>query len=159
MLKSAFTEQAFSGGSEHMVASLVTFDAPIHMKYRKLTQDWFMPRNLRAIEDEVRGIARQSVDRLFADAAEDGTVDFCKAVAAPYPLGGDIALDGYARKYLPIRGLPVLRDTMANCTSWMWNEWLNVSVFWMCHQSIVTTSPDASAGSSDVDSAGSSAGT
>ena len=78
--------RAFSGGSEHMVASLVTFDAPIHMKYRKLTQDWFMPRNLRAIEDEVRGIARQSVDRLLADAAEDGTVDFCKAVAAPYPL-------------------------------------------------------------------------
>src|SRR3990167_9542833 len=78
--------RAFSGGSKHRVPSLVTFDAPIHMKYRKLTQDWFLPRNLRAIEDEVRGIARQSVDRLFADAAEDGTVDFCKAVAAPYPL-------------------------------------------------------------------------
>ena len=31
--------KAFSGGSEHMVASLVTFDAPIHMKYRRLTQD------------------------------------------------------------------------------------------------------------------------
>ena len=75
--------KSFSGGSEHMVASLVTFDAPTHMKYRKLTQDWFMPKNLRTIEDEVRGIARNAVDRLLAG---DGTVDFCKAVAAPYPL-------------------------------------------------------------------------
>ena len=26
--------KSFSGGSEHMVASLVTFDAPVHIKYR-----------------------------------------------------------------------------------------------------------------------------
>lgn len=73
----------FSGGSEHMVASLVTFDAPIHMKYRRLTQDWFMPKNLRTIEDEVRGIARSAVDRLLAAGPE---TDFVKTVAAPYPL-------------------------------------------------------------------------
>jgi cytochrome P450 len=79
--------KAYSGGSEHMVASLVTFDAPIHMKYRKLTQDWFMPKNLRTIEDEVRGIAKNAVDRLLAGAPErGGEVDFVKAVAAPYPL-------------------------------------------------------------------------
>lgn len=75
--------KAFTGGSEHMVASLVTFDAPIHMKYRKLTQEWFMPKNLRTIEGEVRAIARAAVDRLLA-AGEDA--DFCKLVAAPYPL-------------------------------------------------------------------------
>lgn len=75
--------KAFSGGSEHMVASLVTFDAPIHMKYRKLTQDWFMPKNLRTIEGEVRGIARTAVNRLLAAGSE---VDFVKTVAAPYPL-------------------------------------------------------------------------
>jgi cytochrome P450 len=73
----------FSGGSEHMVASLVTFDAPTHMKYRKLTQDWFMPKNLRGLEDEIRTIAKAAVDRLLAGGEE---VDFCKTVAAPYPL-------------------------------------------------------------------------
>lgn len=79
--------KSFSGGSEHMVASLVTFDAPIHMKYRKLTQEWFMPKNLRSIEGEVRSIAKAAVDRLLAAAREgDGTVDFVKTVAAPYPL-------------------------------------------------------------------------
>ncbi len=75
--------KAFSGGSEHMVASLVTFDAPIHMKYRRLTQDWFMPKNLRTIEHEVRGIAKVAVDRLLAGGEQ---VDFVKEVAAPYPL-------------------------------------------------------------------------
>ncbi len=79
--------KAYSGGSEHMVASLVTFDAPIHMKYRKLTQEWFMPKNLRTIEGEVRGIAKSAVDRLLAAAGENGgVVDFSKTVAAPYPL-------------------------------------------------------------------------
>jgi len=75
--------RAFSGGSEHMVASLVTFDAPIHLKYRRLTQDWFMPKNLRTIEHEVRGIASAAVDRLISAGPE---VDFVTAVAAPYPL-------------------------------------------------------------------------
>lgn len=75
--------KAFSGGSEHMVASLVTFDAPIHMKYRKLTQEWFMPKNLRGIEDEIRSIAQATVQRMI-DAGPE--LDFCKLVSAPYPL-------------------------------------------------------------------------
>ncbi|WJY19739.1 cytochrome P450 [Alteriqipengyuania flavescens] len=72
-----------TGGSPHMVASLVTFDAPIHMKYRKLTQDWFMPKNLRTIENEVRSLARETVQRLV-DAGPEA--DFVKLVSAPYPL-------------------------------------------------------------------------
>ena len=49
----AFSQAAT--GSNMLVDSLVVFDAPIHPKYRKLTQDWFMPRNLTKIEDEIRG--------------------------------------------------------------------------------------------------------
>ncbi|WP_100261406.1 cytochrome P450 [Qipengyuania seohaensis] len=72
-----------TGGSPHMVASLVTFDAPIHMKYRKLTQEWFMPKNLRTLEDETRELAHKTVDRLI-DAGPQA--DFCKLVSQPYPL-------------------------------------------------------------------------
>ncbi|MBX7541659.1 cytochrome P450 [Qipengyuania sphaerica] len=75
--------KAFSGGSEHMVASLVTFDAPIHMKYRKLTQEWFMPKSLSRIEEEVRELAQRTVDRLIEAGPE---ADFCKLVSQPYPL-------------------------------------------------------------------------
>ena len=77
----AFAQQV-TGGSPHLVASLVTFDAPIHMKYRKLTQEWFMPKNLRQLEGELRALAGKTVDRLIAEGPE---ADFCKLVAAPYP--------------------------------------------------------------------------
>lgn len=70
-------------GSNMLVDSLVVFDAPIHPKYRKLTQDWFMPRNLARIEAEIRALAQRTVDRMIAAGPE---LDFVKEVAGPYPL-------------------------------------------------------------------------
>lgn len=70
-------------GSNMLVDSLVVFDAPIHPKYRKLTQDWFMPRNLKRIEGEVRALAKRTVDRMIEAGP---AVDFVKEVAGPYPL-------------------------------------------------------------------------
>ena len=70
-------------GSNMLVDSLVVFDAPIHPKYRKLTQDWFMPRNLKLIEGEIRGLADKLVQAMI-DAGPE--VDFVKHVAAPMPL-------------------------------------------------------------------------
>lgn len=82
----AFARQV-SGGSPNLVSSLVSLDAPIHPKLRRLTQDWFMPKNLARIEADIRALARRTVDRLI-DAAEEGggTVDFVRQVSAPYPL-------------------------------------------------------------------------
>ena len=70
-------------GSDMLVDSLVVFDAPIHPKYRRLTQDWFMPRNLQKMEDEIRSIAENIVDQMVAEGPE---VDFAQLVAGPYPL-------------------------------------------------------------------------
>ncbi|MDJ0641406.1 MAG: cytochrome P450 [Erythrobacter sp.] len=70
-------------GSNMLVDSLVVFDAPIHPKYRKLTQDWFMPRNLKLIEGEIRRLADKLVQSMIDDGPE---VDFVKRVAAPMPL-------------------------------------------------------------------------
>ncbi len=70
-------------GSNMLVDSLVVFDAPIHPKYRKLTQEWFMPRNLKRLEDEIRALAHRTVDRMI-EAGPD--VDFVKEVAGPYRL-------------------------------------------------------------------------
>jgi cytochrome P450 len=39
-----------TGGSPNLVQSLVALDAPKHPKLRRLTQEWFMPKNLRLIE-------------------------------------------------------------------------------------------------------------
>ena len=56
-LKQAIEFSRKATGSNMLVDSLVVFDAPVHPKYRKLTQDWFMPRNLSRIEGEIRALA------------------------------------------------------------------------------------------------------
>jgi len=70
-------------GSPHLVRSMVTLDAPDHMFYRKLTQSWFMPKNLANIEAQIREIAVAAVDRMIATG---GTCDFAKEVSVGYPL-------------------------------------------------------------------------
>jgi cytochrome P450 len=72
-----------TGGSPHLVRSLVTMDAPEHMDYRKLTQSWFMPKNLASLEEKIRGIARASVDAMLQAG---GQCDFVHQVSALYPL-------------------------------------------------------------------------
>ena len=76
-----FSRQAT--GSNMLVDSLVVFDAPIHPKYRKLTQDWFMPRNLAQIEGEIRALAARTVDAMIEAGPE---LDFVELVSGPYPL-------------------------------------------------------------------------
>lgn len=84
-------------GSNMLVDSLVVFDAPNHPKYRKLTQEWFMPRNLARLEDELRALAARTVDRMLEQAkTSGGEVDFVKEVSGPYPL----------RVVMQILGLP-----------------------------------------------------
>lgn len=69
--------------SPNLVSSLVAMDAPKHPKLRRLTQDWFMPKNLRNLESRIRELARATVERLVAAGPE---ADFVTHVAAPYPL-------------------------------------------------------------------------
>jgi cytochrome P450 len=75
--------KTITGGDPHLVRSLVALDAPIHPKYRKLTQEWFMPKNLSLMEDEIKALAARTVDKLLATGGE---ADFVPLVSAPYPL-------------------------------------------------------------------------
>ncbi|WP_353227958.1 cytochrome P450 [Novosphingobium sp.] len=75
--------RGITGGSPHLVESLVQIDAPKHPKLRRLTQDWFMPKNLRNVEAQIRAIAEHTVARLL-DSGNEG--DFTKLVSSPYPL-------------------------------------------------------------------------
>jgi len=72
-----------TGGSPHLVRSLVQMDPPDHPKYRILTQAWFLPQNIRKLEDRIRTIARAHVDRM---AEMGGECDFVNDVALTYPL-------------------------------------------------------------------------
>ena len=75
--------RAMTGGSPHLLRTLIHMDAPDHMKYRVLTQAWFLPQNLRSMEDRIRKIARAAVDKM---AAQGGECDFVSEVALHYPL-------------------------------------------------------------------------
>lgn len=72
-----------TGGSPHLLRTLIHMDQPDHMKYRTLTQAWFLPQNLKSMEERIRKIARTAVDKM---AAKGGECDFVKEVALHYPL-------------------------------------------------------------------------
>jgi cytochrome P450 len=75
--------RAMMGGSPHLLRTLVQMDAPDHPKYRVLTQAWFLPQNIRSLEDRIRRIARAAVDKTIATG---GRCDFVREVALHYPL-------------------------------------------------------------------------
>jgi hypothetical protein len=77
------TVRKMTGGSPHLLRTLVQMDAPDHPKYRVLTQSWFLPQNIRRLEDRIREIARAQIDHM---AALGGECDFVKDVALTYPL-------------------------------------------------------------------------
>jgi cytochrome P450 len=70
-------------GGTHLIRTLVHMDDPDHLKYRQLTQSWFMPGQLKRLEPQIRKLARQAVDEM---AAKGGVCDFANDVAALYPL-------------------------------------------------------------------------
>jgi hypothetical protein len=72
-----------TGGSPHLVRTLVQMDAPDHPKHRLLTQSWFLPQNIRHLEDRIRHIAREHVDRM---AQLGSKCDFARDIAMTYPL-------------------------------------------------------------------------
>lgn len=72
-----------TGGSPHLVRSLVQMDAPDHPKYRALTQSWFLPHNIKSLEERIRRIAKTSVEKMLA---KNGECEFVADVALHYPL-------------------------------------------------------------------------
>jgi cytochrome P450 len=70
-------------GTPHLVRALVQMDEPDHMKYRALTQAWFMPQSIRTREADIRALAKDAVAQF---TALPGRCDFVKDVALHYPL-------------------------------------------------------------------------
>ena len=72
-----------TGGSLNRIRSLVTYDAPEHMKLRLLTQSWFMPKNLGKLTAKIDA----SVARGLAEIeVRNGVCNFASDVATEFPL-------------------------------------------------------------------------
>ncbi|MBR1301128.1 cytochrome P450 [Bradyrhizobium sp. AUGA SZCCT0042] len=70
-------------GSTNPLRMLVNMDEPEHRPHRAIAQSWFMPPNLRKLEDNLASLAKEFVDRI---GSLDGSCDFVKDVAVWYPL-------------------------------------------------------------------------
>jgi cytochrome P450 len=58
-------------------------DAPDHVEYRRITQSWFTQRSLHALQDRIRVVARDCLDRM---AGRGGECEFVRDIARPFPL-------------------------------------------------------------------------
>ena len=86
-------------GRKHLVRSLVQMDDPDHMKYRTLTQGWFMGSNLRKLQARVDELADMYIDRM---ADMGGECDFVKDVAIWYPLRVIMSIFGVPEEDEPL---------------------------------------------------------
>lgn len=73
----------FTGGTVHIIKSLVSIDKPEHPPLRMLTQGWFMPKNLARLQGAMDASAETALERL---AAAGGVCDFAQDIALEYPL-------------------------------------------------------------------------
>ena len=76
-------ELEYTQGKASQERVLTSLNAPEHMKYRLLTQNWFQPKSLRTMEERIRKIARRHVEEM-ADLG--GECDFYHSIAVHYPL-------------------------------------------------------------------------
>ena len=81
-----------------LIYTLVQMDEPDHMKYRALTQAWFMPQNIRKLEGRIRELAREAVARM---ETLGGQCNFVDEVALHFPLRVIMEILGVPREDEP----------------------------------------------------------
>lgn len=78
----AFT-RSINNGSLKVISSLTYMDPPEHGAFRSITSNWFLPGRIQKLEEQIRQLARRSVDQLLSF---DGECDFVRDFALHYPL-------------------------------------------------------------------------
>ena len=61
---------------------MIDFDAPEHVRRRRLVSEGFTPKRVRAMEDKLRLVC----DSLLDNVCERGSCDFVRDIAAPLPI-------------------------------------------------------------------------
>jgi cytochrome P450 family 142 subfamily A polypeptide 1 len=64
------------------IPMMIDFDAPEHVRRRRLVSEGFTPKRVRAMEDKLRTVCDAILDKV----CEDGRCDFVRDIAAPLPL-------------------------------------------------------------------------
>ena len=72
-----------TGGQKRPYRGITALNGQEHTNLRNVTREWFLPRNINALEDRIAVLAREFVDRL---ESHGGRCDFVEDVAVWYPL-------------------------------------------------------------------------
>jgi cytochrome P450 len=102
-----------TGGDSAVGQTLLHMDGAQHRAYRGASQSWFMPKNLKNMEQRLRELATECVDKM---AAAGGEMEFVSGVSEIYPLTVILAILGLpsseAGKLLSLTRNFTRRETM-----------------------------------------------
>jgi cytochrome P450 len=91
--------RSLTGGSPHIIRTLLEMDGVDHARHRHITQAWFARQNVGSFEGRIRAIARGAISQM----AEHGDYcDFVREVASRFPL----------RVILDILGIPAKDEAL-----------------------------------------------
>src|SRR4051794_27403960 len=96
--------RSVTGGSPHLIRTLLQMDGQVHARYRHVTQSWFTRQSVGSFEHRIRRLASRSVDRMAARA--DGC-DFVRDVALQFALLAIMGILG-----IPEQDEPLLLDLL-----------------------------------------------
>ena len=91
--------RSLSGGKPVLAPTLIASDPPIHMKYRLLTQAWFAPKMLKALDERIGAIADDALQSFIEQGPQ---CDFVGDVALYYPLRVIMEIIGVPQEDLPM---------------------------------------------------------
>jgi cytochrome P450 len=82
-------------GTRNGLETLIHMDRPKHLKLRRVTREWFLPRSIERLDGDIRAMCREYVDRM---EELGGECDFVKDIALLYPLRIIMSILGLPRE-------------------------------------------------------------
>ena len=82
-------------GNKNGLETLIHMDEPKHLKLRRVTRDWFLPRSVAELDEEIKSLCKEYVDKMYDMGGE---CDFIKDVSLLYPLRVIMSILGLPRE-------------------------------------------------------------
>jgi cytochrome P450 len=90
--------EALAEANGQLLRTLIHMDDPDHKAFRGLTSSWFLPGQIRHLEDRVRDLAGRYIDHM---AELGGSCDFVREVAMGFPLHVILSILGLPEEDFP----------------------------------------------------------
>lgn len=82
-------------GNKNGLETLIHMDEPKHLKLRRVSRDWFLPRSVAKLDVEIQALCKEYVDKM---QAMGGECDFIKDLTLLYPLRVIMSILGLPRE-------------------------------------------------------------